>query len=131
MCLKAWSLGWRSLRAPHKDSTESLAECECGSARIGHQNFSCRRADIIIAIKKSHASNINRCVMRRPSEVSESSHNFLGCVDISIETNVVNTNFLRELGRRISSAPLNDVLWKIVRFVSDFVNLDSCFLSIV
>jgi signal transduction protein with GAF and PtsI domain len=40
-------------------------------------------------------------------------------------------NFLHELGKRISSAPLNDVLWKIVRFVSDFVNCDSCFLYIL
>jgi signal transduction protein with GAF and PtsI domain len=40
-------------------------------------------------------------------------------------------NFLHELGKRISSAPLNEVLWKIVRFVSDFVNCDSCFLYIL
>jgi signal transduction protein with GAF and PtsI domain len=40
-------------------------------------------------------------------------------------------NFLHELGKRISSAPLNEVLWKIVRFVSDFVTCDSCFLYIL
>lgn len=37
-------------------------------------------------------------------------------------------NFLHELTKRFSSAPLTEVLWKIVRFVSDFVNCDSCFL---
>lgn len=40
-------------------------------------------------------------------------------------------NFLHELGKKISSAPLSEVLWKIVRFVSDFVNCDSCFLYIL
>lgn len=40
-------------------------------------------------------------------------------------------NFLHELGKRISSAPLSEVLWKIVRFVADFVNCDSCFLYIL
>jgi signal transduction protein with GAF and PtsI domain len=40
-------------------------------------------------------------------------------------------NFLHELAKRFSSAPLTEVLWKIVRFVSDFVNCDSCFLYLL
>ena len=40
-------------------------------------------------------------------------------------------NFLHELTKRFSSAPLTEVLWKIVRFVSDFVNCDSCFVYLL
>lgn len=40
-------------------------------------------------------------------------------------------NFLHEIGKRISAAPLPEVLWRIVRFVSDFVNCDSCFIYIL
>ena len=40
-------------------------------------------------------------------------------------------NFPHELGKRFSSAPLNEVLWKFVRFVPDFVTCDSCFLYIL
>jgi uroporphyrinogen-III synthase len=37
-------------------------------------------------------------------------------------------NFLHELGKRISAAPLPEVLWRVMRFVADFVNCDSCFI---
>ena len=40
-------------------------------------------------------------------------------------------NFLHELTKRFSSAKLTDVLWRIARFVSDFVNCDSCFLYLL
>jgi signal transduction protein with GAF and PtsI domain len=52
-------------------------------------------------------------------------------MDKAISDAYLDINFLHELGKRISSAPLNEVLWKIVRFVSDFVNCDSCFLYIL
>lgn len=52
-------------------------------------------------------------------------------MDTAISDAYLDINFLHEVGKRISSAPLNEVLWKIVRFVSDFVNCDSCFLYIL
>jgi len=40
-------------------------------------------------------------------------------------------DFLHELGKRLSSAPLSQVLTRIVRFISDFVKCDSCFIYIL
>jgi uroporphyrinogen-III synthase len=40
-------------------------------------------------------------------------------------------DFLHEIGRRLSAAPLPQVLGRIVRFVSDFVKCDSCFVYIL
>jgi signal transduction protein with GAF and PtsI domain len=37
-------------------------------------------------------------------------------------------DFLHELGSRLSAAPLAQVLARVVRFVSDFVKCDSCFV---
>lgn len=39
-------------------------------------------------------------------------------------------DFLHELTKRLSSAPLSEVLARIVRFISDFVKSDSCFIYI-
>jgi transcriptional regulator with GAF, ATPase, and Fis domain len=39
-------------------------------------------------------------------------------------------DFLHELSKRLSSAPLSEVLARIVRFISDFVKSDSCFIYI-
>jgi len=36
--------------------------------------------------------------------------------------------FLHELGKRLSAAPLPQVLAQVVRFVADFVKCDSCFI---
>jgi signal transduction protein with GAF and PtsI domain len=40
-------------------------------------------------------------------------------------------DFLHELGKRISAAPLSETLGKVVRFVSTFVKCDSCFVYIL
>jgi uroporphyrinogen-III synthase len=40
-------------------------------------------------------------------------------------------DFLNELSKRLSSAPLAQVLARIVRFISDFVKCDSCFIYIL
>ncbi len=40
-------------------------------------------------------------------------------------------DFLNELSKRLSSAPLSQVLARIVRFISDFVKCDSCFIYIL
>jgi signal transduction protein with GAF and PtsI domain len=40
-------------------------------------------------------------------------------------------DFLHELGKRISSAPISASLGKVVRFVSTFVKCDSCFIYIL
>jgi signal transduction protein with GAF and PtsI domain len=40
-------------------------------------------------------------------------------------------DFLNELSKRLSSAPLGQVLARIVRFISDFVKCDSCFIYIL
>jgi hypothetical protein len=39
--------------------------------------------------------------------------------------------FLHELGKRLSAAPLPQVLAQVVRFVSDFVGCDSCFIYVL
>ena len=40
-------------------------------------------------------------------------------------------DFLHELGQRLSAAPLPQVLAQVVRFVSDFLKCDSCFIYIL
>lgn len=40
-------------------------------------------------------------------------------------------DFLHELGKRISAAPISETLGKVVRFVSTFVKCDSCFVYIL
>jgi uroporphyrinogen-III synthase len=37
-------------------------------------------------------------------------------------------DFLHEIGKRLSAAPLPQVLGRVVRFVSDFLKCDSCFI---
>jgi two-component system, response regulator PdtaR len=40
-------------------------------------------------------------------------------------------DFLCDLGKRLSAAPLAQVLAQVVRFISDFVKCDSCFIYIL
>jgi len=40
-------------------------------------------------------------------------------------------DFLHELGKRISAAPISEALGKVVRFISTFVKCDSCFVYIL
>jgi signal transduction protein with GAF and PtsI domain len=42
----------------------------------------------------------------------------------------IDINFLHELGKRLSAAPLSDVLDRVVKFISNFVKCDSCFIYI-
>ena len=40
-------------------------------------------------------------------------------------------DFLFEIGKRLSAAPLAQVLGRVVRFISDFVKCDSCFIYVL
>lgn len=40
-------------------------------------------------------------------------------------------DFLFEIGKRLSAAPLAQVLGRVVRFISDFVGCDSCFIYVL
>lgn len=47
------------------------------------------------------------------------------------EDGSLDIDFLHEVGKRLSSAPLAQVLGRIVRFVSDFIGCDSCFIYVL
>jgi uroporphyrinogen-III synthase len=40
-------------------------------------------------------------------------------------------DFLFEIGKRLSAAPLAQVLGRVVRFISDFIGCDSCFIYVL
>ena len=40
-------------------------------------------------------------------------------------------DFLFEIGKRLSAAPLAQVLSRVVRFISDFIKCDSCFIYVL
>jgi signal transduction protein with GAF and PtsI domain len=40
-------------------------------------------------------------------------------------------DFLFEIGKRLSAAPLAQVLGRVVRFISDFIRCDSCFIYVL
>jgi len=40
-------------------------------------------------------------------------------------------DFLFEIGKRLSAAPLAQVLGRVVRFISDFIKCDSCFIYVL
>jgi signal transduction protein with GAF and PtsI domain len=51
--------------------------------------------------------------------------------DFSAADAFLDIDFLHELGKRISAAPISESLGKVVRFVSTFVKCDSCFVYIL
>jgi len=52
-------------------------------------------------------------------------------IDSANSDSYLDINFLHELGKRLSAAPLPQVLGRIVRFVSEFMGCDSCFIYIL